>query len=137
MSEKFFDLATPRDMLRKAMREHERLKRDLSIDNVFNFFVTAYHIQDYVRQTGAAPKDTIKQLVENDEDIHMCHFICLKGKHLKLERNKEKMPDRPTELRRSPASVFGKAVFGKSVFNGGASVNFYVDGTEIDVRGLA
>ena len=43
MNDRFFDLSTPRDMLNKAVREHfSRLETDLSIDNVFNFFVTAF-----------------------------------------------------------------------------------------------
>jgi hypothetical protein len=51
----FLELRTRRDMLMKAKREHSRLKTIFDIDNVFNFFVTANHIRDYIEKNGAAP----------------------------------------------------------------------------------
>jgi hypothetical protein len=49
----FFELRTPADMLRKAERELSRFQSEFNIDNLFNFFVTAYHVQDYIEKTAA------------------------------------------------------------------------------------
>jgi len=40
-------------MLSKVRRELARLRDDVNIDTVFNFFVTAYHVQDYLRAEAA------------------------------------------------------------------------------------
>jgi hypothetical protein len=132
MSERFFDLRSPRDMLKKAEREHARLNSDLSVDNIFNFFVTAFHIKDYVESTRDDLKQPVKDYLQ-DEDFVMCRFICNKGKHLKLTFT----PDRSTEMRRIPPAVPGAFCFNQVVFNGGPAVMFYVDGKEIRFRELA
>lgn len=55
----FFELRTPRDMLEKAERELQRLRADFTIDNLFNFFVTAYHIRDYVQEATTVPQSEL------------------------------------------------------------------------------
>jgi hypothetical protein len=52
----FLTLATARDIFEKAKREYSRMLSDPNIDNVFNFFVTAYHIRDYIEKTGIVEK---------------------------------------------------------------------------------
>jgi hypothetical protein len=86
MSDQFFDLRSPRDMLDKAIRERERMKQDLSIDNVFYFFITAFHVFDYVKKSGLVSESDLTELLGN-HDIYDCCFICFKAKHLKLEFN--------------------------------------------------
>ena len=54
MSEIYFELSKPIDVLNKAKREFEKMQKDLNTDNIFNFFVTAYHIMDYVKSQGKA-----------------------------------------------------------------------------------
>ena len=80
----YFELRTARDMLEKACREHKRLHREFNIDNVFNFFVTAYHICDYLKTTGIVPAGVVQDLEDNDPDINACRDLCNKGKHLRL-----------------------------------------------------
>lgn len=72
-------------MLEKARREHGRLTAEFNIDNIFNFFVTAYHIQDYVRTTAAVPGATLDAFL-SDQDIKYARDLCDKGKHLQLTR---------------------------------------------------
>lgn len=72
-------------MLQKAWREHGRLTAAFNIDNVFNFFVTAYHIRDYIRETHAVPQATLDAFV-GDQDICDARDLCDKGKHLHLTR---------------------------------------------------
>ena len=79
----FFQLRTPRDMLDKAHREHDRLAASFDIDNVFNFFITASHIRDYVRD--AVSKLALDEFLK-DPDISDARDLCDKGKHLRLTK---------------------------------------------------
>jgi hypothetical protein len=72
-------------MLLKARREHQRLVERFDIDNLFNFFVTAYHISDYVRNTNCIPQAVLNTFLQ-DQDIKDCRDLCDKGKHLALTR---------------------------------------------------
>ena len=86
----YFELRTPRDMLNKAERELQRLRGDRSIDNVFNFFVTAYHIQDYVRGAHSVPSEALRAFLA-DPDLKDCQALCHKGKHLHLKDHPQAM----------------------------------------------
>jgi hypothetical protein len=71
-------------MLEKAKRELTRLKdadsmAEDSIDHVYNFFVTAYHISDYLDKR-------LKKKVQNDELIELCGDACNTAKHMELDR---------------------------------------------------
>ena len=68
-------------MLAKAERELVNLKQSTNIDTVFNFFVTTYHVVDYVKSSGKVASSAIDQLY-TDPDFDMCRFICNRGKHL-------------------------------------------------------
>lgn len=90
----FFELRTPRDMLEKTRREYVRLAERLHVDNVFNFFVTAYHISDYINQNSDISqdiKDALKQFMK-DPDIQDSQDLCNKGKHLILDKGKNFNP---------------------------------------------
>jgi hypothetical protein len=106
MRGKFFGMSTPRDMLEKAKREHEKMKSELTIDTVFNFFVTAYHVTDYVKARGVN-KTEIANL-SHDTDFKMCKHICEKGKHI-MKRDTYK-------TQYEPGALFGKGCFGKIEF---------------------
>lgn len=81
----FFELKTPRDMFAKARREYDRMAAARTVDNVFNFFVTVYHVQDYVKATSAVSKDIIDAFLR-DQDLSVARDLCDKGKHLTLTR---------------------------------------------------
>ena len=72
-------------MLDKAGREHARLVVDLDIDNVFNFFVTAYHVCDYVRVCHPHLQSAVNALV-SDRDIADCRALCANAKHLRVTK---------------------------------------------------
>jgi len=75
-----FALTTPRDMLEKARREHRRLVEHFNSDNVFNYFVTAYHIKDYIQKSNAVADAEINAFLQ-DQDIKDCQDLCDQGKH--------------------------------------------------------
>ena len=70
-------------MLEKTRREHQRLTECFNIDNVFNFFVTAYHIRDYIQVKNAIAQVTLETFLK-DQDMQDCRDLCDKGKHLVL-----------------------------------------------------
>jgi hypothetical protein len=104
----FFELRSARDVFEKLLREHTRLQNDFSIDNVFNFFVTAYHIQDYLKETEEIAQHELEVFLL-DSDIKDCRDLCNKGKHLRLKRGR---PDPKTiiydgELNGAPFNALG------------------------------
>ncbi len=77
----FFELRTAEDLLEKAKRELARLEAERSIDHVYNFFVTAYHIVDYL-------DEDLKKKVMNEKLIQLCCDACNKAKHMRLSRGR-------------------------------------------------
>jgi hypothetical protein len=75
----FFELGTAKDMLEKAKRERARLEADVSIDHVFNFFVTAFHIADYL-------DERLSKKVQKESWFQLCGDAGNKAKHMKLTR---------------------------------------------------
>lgn len=115
-------------MLQKAIREFGKMKTETpNTDSVFNFFVTAYHVMDYVKAKQAAPAAAIKTM-QLDPDFRMCRFICNKGKHLMLKKN-----DHDTKSVRKRGALFGAATFNSTMFNEGPSHKFYVSDKEVDI----
>lgn len=129
MGKEFFEIVSPRDLLEKAKRDYEKIKIDTSTDTIFNFFVTAYHIVDYVRALGTVAQTEIDKLYL-DTDFRMCQFLCNKGKHIQLRGNE------PYEAKHVPAiqgGVLGSFVLGVDRL-GGPEKFVIVDGTqEFDV----
>ena len=80
----FFQIISPRDMLEKAKRECSKMKQNLDTDNIFNFFVTTYHIMDRIKALGTVDNAAIQKMFD-DEDFKMCNYVCNKGKHAILK----------------------------------------------------
>ncbi|MDO9032245.1 MAG: hypothetical protein Q7V09_17610 [Hydrogenophaga sp.] len=60
------------------------------IDHVFNFFVTANHIRDYVEQSKAVRQAKVDLLFQ-DQDLKDCRDLCDKAKHLRLTKRADPM----------------------------------------------
>jgi hypothetical protein len=88
----FFQLNMAESMLEKAKRELIRLEAEESIDHVYNFFVTAYHIVDYL-DGRLAESDVVA--IKADPLIKCCGDACNKAKHMQLTRR----PDVTTPTR--------------------------------------
>lgn len=125
----FFELSQPRDMLDKTRREYQRLSSQFDIDNLFNYFVTAYHIQDYIRATKAVSQEALDTLLQ-DPNIKDCQSACNLGKHLKLTRVIE-----PT-TRVLSGSLNGAPIGGLAINDGERWVLSF-DSREVDVALLA
>jgi len=87
----FFRLKTPVDMLEKAKRERSRMVTDLHVDHVFNFFVTAAHIADYVKHSGTVEQRYLDQFRQNPT-YRLCRDLCDNGKHTILTKEGRETP---------------------------------------------
>ena len=123
-------LGSSTDMISKARRELARLRDDVNIDTVFNYFVTAYHVQDYLR--AEAPKDDVDALL-TDADFTICRSICSQGKHLKVDRKAK-----PVKAKVSGRSgIVGFGVVGEMVVAGDKPWDLTYDGVSHDPIALA
>lgn len=125
----FFELKTPRDMLDKAEREYMRLQSEFNIDNVFNFFVTANHIKDYLQWANTVNSKILESFLQ-DQDLKDCRDICNKGKHFSLTS------------RADPAALILDSALGSTPLNalplgGNEEWVLISSGREIDVEWLA
>lgn len=120
-------------MLEKAKRELVRMEAEMHIDNVYNFYVTAYHIQDYVQKTNPSKiSELLKFLAQ--QDLKDCQDLCDKGKHLKL--TKKNRPDPQAIVYDNVLS--GNTPLGSMKFDGGTEWTLITsDGRYVDVLHLA
>jgi hypothetical protein len=125
-------LASSEDMLSKVRRELTRLRGDVNIDTVFNFFVTAYHVQDYLRAEGRAPPEDVDALLA-DLDLIVCRSICNQGKHLKVDRKAAPVGEKLS----GRSGVIGVGVIGEMVLGAGIVWDLTYDGVSHDPIALA
>jgi hypothetical protein len=125
----FLEIRTPRDILAKAKREHERLSCQFNIDNVFNFFVTANHIRDYIEKLDAASQASIDALFQ-DSDMKDCRDLCDKAKHLYLTK-------RPDPVTHRWNGALGGAPIGVLPIGGDGRWELWSDGHAVDIERLA
>ena len=127
----FFELATPFDMLEKAKRELYRIKNCIHIDYVYNFYVTAYHIKDYVEIKNPEKTEELKKFLSHP-DLENCRILCNRGKHLKLIK---KDPKSTIVYDNAPS---GNTPIGSMILSGGADwVLITSEGQFVDVIDLA
>ena len=115
-------------MLEKAERELQRLRHDHTIDNLFNFFVTAYHIRDYVKEATTVPQHTLDSFLA-DPDLQDCRALCNKGKHLRLEHH----PDALTSIANGG---FSGVSFSEVAFGEGQVRTLFYGSRAVDVHSL-
>lgn len=126
----FFEYSTPREILEKAKRDLQKLSQDIDIDNIFNFFVTAYHVVDYVKALDTVPADDIKALYK-EPDFRKCRYICNKSKHRTLDKGDDEFL-----TYRRPSAALGEFILGESALGLGRAY-FIIDETEqVDVLNL-
>ena len=84
-----FGLQDANDMLAKLHHEHERLEREVTSYNLFNFVVTAYHLIDWVERDPVVPPTAKRDLasIRHDAYIAVCRDLANANKHFKLTRD--------------------------------------------------
>jgi hypothetical protein len=102
----FFELRTAESMLEKAKRELTLLEADVSIDHVFNFFVTAFHIADYLDDKR------LRKKVGKKSWFRLCGDAGNKAKHMRLTHDR---PD--VETRSRLIGAFNTAPYNTIAYN--------------------
>ncbi|MCW2601755.1 MAG: hypothetical protein JWM02_3584 [Frankiales bacterium] len=125
----FLELRTPSGMLEKAKREHARLKASFDIDNVFNFFVTANHIRDYIEKNRAVPQADVDKFF-SDQDMKDCRDLCDKAKHLRLTKRADPMTHRYS-------GAIGGAPIGALPLGGDGEWELWSDNRVVNIEQLA
>ena len=69
-----FGLQDASDMLAKLHHEHERLEREVTSYNLFNFVVTAYHLIEWVKRRSGCARRAKRDLdsIRKDTYIAVC-----------------------------------------------------------------
>jgi hypothetical protein len=116
-------------MLRKAERDLVTLTSSYNSDNVFNFFVTAYHVGDYVKNTHFASQAALEAFLK-DPDLVDCRDICNTAKHYVLTRH-------PTAVSSYDSGAVGGAAVGALAVGADGDWELSIDGRRIDVAQLA
>jgi hypothetical protein len=119
-------------MLSKARRELARLRDNVNIDTVFNFFVTAYHVQDYLRAEASDRVGDVDALLA-DPDFIVCRSICNQGKHLRVDRKANPVGAKPS----GRSGIIGIGVVGQMVVGAGLLWDLTYDGVSHDPIALA
>ncbi|HDR9018052.1 TPA: hypothetical protein QDB15_004851 [Burkholderia vietnamiensis] len=120
----FFELTDAAAMLRKARRELDRLAREPSIDHVFNFFVTAYHVTDYLKGEVA---EADRHALRREPDVLLCADVANKAKHMKLEFR----PDPATD--HDSGAIGGAAINAVAINDDGERWVSWPDGTRLEM----
>lgn len=117
------------DMLAKARYDLQTMQDDLNAYTVFNYFVTCYHISDYVKGL-----DSVSPLTafRRDPDFQTANFICNRGKHFKLDRSNQKNVDEVLT-----GSMLGLMRLGAVRLGEPIHWRLYIDGNEVDPVELA
>lgn len=127
----FFDIQNSADMFRKLEREYARLQTDSS--DLFNFFVAAGHIEDYLKNEGMVSADELGKFM-SQQDMVDCKALCDKAKHHTLTRQLDKRPD-PTTWTWSGA--VGGAPIGELEVGAGDKRVMFSGSRTVDVDWLA
>ena len=78
-----------KDLFNKMKKDLEVLLDEINTDNIFNFFVTAYHLKDYVKnEFGEINEDEIRNFENMNQFLDIAGFIANKGKHFKLNNER-------------------------------------------------
>jgi len=77
------------DLFNKAKRDFKNLKEEINTDSIFNFFVTAYHLKDYLKnEFDDIEENEIRNFENMDELLNIAGFIANKGKHFQLNNSR-------------------------------------------------
>ena len=129
----FFSLQTPKDLLAKLEVDYERLRvvEATSIDSqyaAFDFFVTAWHMADWVARSTGRTLGTCRTYA----DASMVDDLANGAKHFRVDPNRH-----ATVSATGSAGAFDPAIFDSAVFAVARLVVDLADGTTVNVLDLA
>lgn len=85
----FFKITT-KELHEKIKFDYEKLIEDLSPYNIFNFFVTAYHLKDYIKAEHNLneSRDIRAFSADMNDLLDLAGFIANKGKHFDVNSSR-------------------------------------------------
>ena len=85
----FFRITT-KELYEKTIFDYEKLIEELSPYNIFNFFITAYHLKDYIKAEYNLSELTDIRAFSSDmnELLDLAGFIANKGKHFDVNSSR-------------------------------------------------
>jgi hypothetical protein len=111
-----FGLQDANDMLAKLHHEHERLEREVTSYDLFNFVVTAYHLIEWVERDPVVPPTAKHDLasIRQDTYIAVCRDLANANKHFKLKRDyKGQVTSEATSKSGFGVGRYGAGAFGR------------------------
>jgi len=109
---KAFAIQTSRDLYAKLGRDASSVHDEVSSDRLFNFFVTAWSLVDWLKSDESVPHEAkaARDTIQNDPLLQVCRDLANGCKHHTITRY-----DTSTE-RTVSTSGFGLGRFGKGAF---------------------
>jgi hypothetical protein len=90
-----------RTQLDRVRRWHRRASNATDptdrCDCLYAFFESAFHLRDWLKDTGAVPEAELQNLFETNEDMRLCRDLANSHKHCSLSRPSQSNP--PSEVR--------------------------------------
>lgn len=113
----FFHLRCAHDLLDKLGRDYARLTENPSADTLFDFFVTAWSISDWIKKERSDLHQAVSDLYQNRGPLFHCREIGNKAKHFVLTSERRKKPD--PEARIQGLGGLNSSAFNTEAFNEG------------------
>jgi len=86
----FFTL-TSKELFEKVKEDFKSLENDISPYSIFNYFVSAYHLKDYIKNEFSLNEtQDIRAFEDMNELLNIAGFIANKGKHFDVNGSKYK-----------------------------------------------
>jgi len=121
VDKKSFYEMTSKDLLAKACSDFDELAAQVCFRTVFNFFVTAYHLKDYLTNEFALAEKDLRSDAKFDELLTLAGFVANKGKHLIVNDTKYKgMQDKYS------AGIVGEKMHVDPAFQIGRGEEFFI-----------
>ncbi|OAE52894.1 hypothetical protein A7J71_18180 [Achromobacter insolitus] len=92
----FFGLHSAYDLLNKLGRDWNKLEASTNPDTLFNFFVTAWSIHDWVKEERPDLVDALNTIYGSTGPLFYCREIGNKAKHFRLRNNRTNEHPDPT-----------------------------------------
>ena len=108
-------IKTADDLYEKLKREADRLKKDLSGDNLYNFVVTAYHLLEWVQKDPNKTHDpAIIKEVRNNRHFKICRDLANASKHFEITNYKPDVSDATNAKARYGRAEYGASEYGQT-----------------------
>ncbi|MBU2492698.1 MAG: hypothetical protein KJ571_08755 [Bacteroidetes bacterium] len=90
------DFQTPRNIFEKLIRDYEHLDRLVSGDAMFNFVSTAYHFQEWIKNSPLKTSEPVKRLLRKTAShkyIKLCKDIVTAKKNYQVIIDDPSLPE--------------------------------------------